>query len=157
MDPKTLICGVGCLLFFFGWLLGRRIDTLEDAFDSLPAAGVAMGALLMSPFFFYYAWQQFGAKARLVQENIPVCEALGQAVGAQGGRMPRRVWRFAARDDAQKIIAYYETATAAAGWKLEKRKNGLRLTREGDSAAIWWEPAGEATQIVIQKPAPPAR
>lgn len=157
LDPKTLIFGVSCLAFFIVWLLGRRIDTLEDALDSLPAAAVAMGALLMSPFFFYYAWQQVGAKARLAQENIPVCAALGHVVGAQGGRPPRRIWRFEAQDDAKNILAYYETAVAASGWKLEKKQNGLLLTKADDSAAIWWEPAGDAEQIVIQKPAPRAR
>lgn len=152
-----LVYGVACLLFFIGWLLGRRVDSLGDAFDSLPAAMVALGALLMSPFFFYYAWQQVGAKARLAHENLPVSPALGHVVGAQGGRAPRGIWRFEALDGAQDILAYYETAAVTSGWKAERRKNGLLLTRAGDSAAIWWEPAGERQQIVIQKPAPKPR
>lgn len=157
LDLKMLIYGGGCLLFFIAWLLGRQVETFEDAFDSLPAAGVAFGALLVSPFFFYYAWQQVGAKTRLAHENLPVCEALGHAVGAQGGRPPRGIWRFEARDDAKNILAYYEAAAATAGWKVERKKNGVLLTRTGDSAAIWWEPAGDAQQIVIQKPAPAVR
>ncbi|SDR76813.1 hypothetical protein [Opitutus sp. GAS368] len=157
LDPKMLIYGVACLGFFATWLLGRQVETLENAFDSLPAALVAFGALLMSPFFFYYAWQQVGAKARLVQEHLPVCEALGHAVGAQGGRPPRGIWRFEARDDVKNILAYYEAVTTTAGWKVERKKNGVLLTKAGDSAAIWWEPAGDGQQIVIQKPAPPVR
>lgn len=153
----VLVCGVGCVLFFAGWLLGGRSDTLEAVFDSLPVAGVAFGALLALPFFFYYAWQQAGAKARLSEASLPVCPALGHAVGAQGGRPPRSVWRFATREDPMSIIVYYESAVAAHGWKPERRKNGLLLTKAGDSAAIWWESSGEERQIVIQKPAPQVR
>jgi hypothetical protein len=157
LDPKTLVFGVSCLAFFCAWLVSRRIDSLEDAFDSLPAAGLALAALLVSPFFFYYAWQQVGAKTRLAQENLPVCPALGHVVGAQGGRPPRGIWRFEALDDPKNILAFYETAAATSGWKFERRKNGLLLAKAGDTAAIWWEPAGDHEVIVIQKPAPRPR
>jgi hypothetical protein len=157
LDPMMLVLGVGSLAFFVAWLLGRGIESTEDAFNSLPAAGLALGALLLSPFFFYYAWQQVGAKARLAREHLPVSPALGHVIGAQGGRPPRGIWRFEAREGAQNILAYYETAAVASGWKSERKKNGLLLTKAGDSAAIWWEPSNEGEQIVIQKPAPKPR
>jgi hypothetical protein len=159
LDPKVLIYGVSCLSFFLLWLLGRQVKSLEDAFDSLPAALVAMGALLMSPVFFYIAWHQIGAKSRLAQEGLPVSAALGHAVGAQGGHAPRGIWRFEALDDARDILAYYESAGSTAGWKLERKKNGLLMSKPGSSMAIWLEKQGDREQIVIQKetssPRPP--
>lgn len=151
LDPTVLLYGVACLGCFVVWLLGRKTETLEDAFDSLPAALVAMGALCASPFFFYLAWHQIGAKSRLQQEQLPVCAALGHAVGAQGGRAPRGIWRFEAREDSGAILAYYEAAAPGAGWKPEKKKNGLLLTRPGRQLAIWAERHGDEGQIVIQK------
>ena len=151
LDPRVLLYGVACLGFFLFWLLGRKNETLEDTFNSLPAALVALGALCASPFFFYMAWHQIGAKSRLQQEQLPVCAALGHAVGAQGGRAPRGIWRFAAHDKPESILAYYETAAAKAGWKLERKKNGLLLNKTGTQLAIWAERHGDEEQIVIQK------
>ena len=151
LNPTVLIYGVTCLGLFVFWLLGRKAESLEDAFNSLPTALVAMGALCAAPFFFYLAWHQIGAKARLQQENLPVCAALGHAVGAQGGRAPRGIWRFAAHNKPETILAYYETAAAKAGWKLERKKNGLLLNKPGTQLAIWAERHGDEEQIVIQK------
>jgi len=151
LDPFVLVVGVTCLGFFVFWLLGRKTETLEDTFNSLPTALVAMGALCATPLFFYMAWHQIGAKARLQQENLPVCAALGHAVGAQGGRAPRGIWRFEALEESGKVLAYYETAAPGAGWKLEKKKNGILLTKPGRQLAIWAEKHGEGEQIVIQK------
>lgn len=151
LNPTVLIYGVTCLGFFVVWLLGRKAESLEDAFNSLPAALVALGALCASPFFFYMAWHQVGAKSRLQQEQLPVCASLGHAVGAQGGRAPRGIWRFEAREESGRIIAYYETAAPGAGWKLEKKKNGILLAKPGRQLAIWAEKHGEGEQIVIQK------
>lgn len=155
LDPTVLIYGVTCLSFFVVWLLGRQVESLEDAFGSLPAALVAMGALLMSPVFFYMAWHQIGAKTRLAQENLPVCESLGHAVGAQGGRPPRSIWRFEVRDDAKNILAYYEAAATTTGWKAERKKNGVLLTKPGLSLAIWAEKSGDKEQVIIQKQTAP--
>jgi hypothetical protein len=151
LDPSVLLLGVTCLGFFVAWLVGRKVESLEGAFDSLPAALVAMGALCMAPVFFYMGWQQFEAKSRLQRENLPVCAALGHAVGAQGGRAPRGIWRFEALDDAQSILAYYGAAAVQSGWKLEKRSNGLRLDKSGAHFAIWAERTGDKEQIIIQK------
>lgn len=151
LDPIVLIIGMTCLGFFVIWLLGRQVESLEDAFDSLPAALVAMGALCAAPVFFYMAWQQFGAKSRLQHENLPVCAALGHAVGAQGGRAPRYIWRFEALDDAANILAYYEIAAVKTGWKMEKKPNGIILDKPGTRLAIWAEKNGAKPQIVIQR------
>jgi hypothetical protein len=153
----VLIFGVSCLGFFVIWLLGRQVESLSDAFDSLPAALVAFGALCASPVFFYIAWHQIGAKVRLAQEHLPVCAAFGHVVGAQGGRAPRGIWRFEALDEAGNILAYYEAAAPAAGWKIEKKKNGLLLSKTGASLALWSEKKGDQEQVIVQKLSPPAR
>lgn len=151
LNTATLFVGATCLGIFIGWLIGRRTDSLSEAFDSLTTALVAFGALLIAPFFFYAAWHQFGAKARLQQEYLPVSPALGHAVGAQGGRAPRYIWRFEVRDESKHILEFYETAAPKAGWKVERKKNGLLLTKPGQNVALWAEPHGSTEQIVIQK------
>ncbi len=156
LNPSVLLYGVCCLVFFFLWLLGRRVETFEDAFDSLPAAGVAFGALLIAPFFFYYGWQQFGAKDRLEKLGLPACPAFGHAVGAQGGREPRAIWRFEAPDDPKPVLAYYQEAATRHGWKIDRRKNGLLLEKDGMQVALWHEPHDGQTQFVIQRIKPKA-
>ena len=156
VDPKVLIFGVTCLAFFLVWLLGRKVESLEDAFDSLPAALVAMGALCAAPVFFYMAWQQVGAKSRLQQEHLPVCAALGHAVGAQGGRAPYGIWRFEALDEPWNILHFYEAAATGDGWKSDRKKNGILLEKAGLRMAIWTERQGDKDQIIFQKN-PPTR
>ena len=151
VNPMTLILGVTCLGAFFGWLVGRRSESLSETFDSLPTAIVAFGALCIAPFFFYGAWHQFGAKARLQSVDLPVCPGFGHAVGAQGGREPRCIWRFEALDDSPHILDFYEAACTKAGWKVERKKNGLLLSKPGLKIALWAEGQGAAEQIVIQK------
>lgn len=155
LDPKVLIYGATCLGCFVVWLLGTQVESMEDAFKSLTGAIVAFGALCATPVFLYIGWHQIGAKVRLAQENLPVCEALGHAVGAQGGRAPRGLWRFEALADAKGILAYYESAAGAAGWKVERKKNGVLLTKPGLSLAIWSEKSGDKEQVIIQKQTAP--
>lgn len=159
VDPKGLAIGVSCLVFFVVWLLGRRVDTLQDAFDRLPAAGLAFAALLVSPFFFYYGWQQYGAKDRLERVGLPVCPAFHHAIGAQGGREPRGIWRFEAPPDPKPVLLFYATAADRLGWKIDRRTNGLMLEKSGVQMAIWTEPHGTEHQVVLQKtlPKPPAK
>ena len=159
VDPKGLLIGICCFASFVIWLLGRRVDTLGDAFDSLPAAGLAFGALLASPFFFYYSWQQYGAKARLMREGLPVSPAFGHAVGAQGGRPPRGIWRFETLDDPKPILAFYEAAATRLGWEMERKKNGVLLEKSGIQLAVWTEPHGGRQHVILQKTAskPPAK
>ncbi len=118
LNPLMPAMGISCLVFFLGWLAGRRVDTLKDAFDSLTGAAVAFGALLISPFFLYASWHQVGAKERLMRENLPVSADLGYAVGAQGGRAPRCVWRFQALADPQTILDSVEVRAGATGWSV---------------------------------------
>ena len=151
LNPTTLILGISCLGIFLGWVLARRSDSLSEAFDSLTTAIVAFGALCMAPFFFYGAWHQFGAKARLQTIDLPLCPAFGHAVGAQGGRAPRYIWRFETTDDSPHILDFYNGACRKAGWKVEGKKNGLLLTKPGLNVALWAEPHGAAEQIIIQK------
>jgi len=113
LNPMTIILGVTCLGAFFGWLVGRRSESLSETFDSLPTALVAFGA--------------------------------------QGGRAPRLIWRFEALDDSPHILEFYETTCTKAGWKVERRKNGLLLSMPGLSVALWSEPHGNAEQIIIPK------
>ena len=147
LNPITLILGVTCLGAFVGWLVGRRNKSLSETFDSLPTAIVAFGALCMAPFFFYGAWHQFGAKARLQSVDLPVSPAFDHAVGAQGGREPRCIWRFEALGDSTHIMEFYETACTKAGWKVERKKNCLLLTKPGPLVRV----ARNAEQIIIQK------
>ncbi len=151
LNPLTLILGVTCLGIFFGWLLGRRSESWSAAFDSLTTALVAFGALCIAPFFFYGAWHQFGAKSRLQTIELPVCPGFGHAVGAQGGRAPRCIWRFEALDDSASILEFYVTACTQAGWKVDRRKNGLLLSKPGFTISLWTEHHGNDEQIVIKK------
>jgi hypothetical protein len=97
------------------------------------------------------SWQQLGAKGRLLQAGLPPCAALGHAVGAQGGRPPRGIWRFEALDTPATIIAYYETTVVQSGWKAEKKKNGILLEKAGRRMAIWTERQGDKDQVIFQR------
>ena len=158
MDSVNLllpVLGVVCLFVFAGWIMTIGNESLSNAYSSLTFGIVACSALLASPVCFYMTWQQYGAKSRLQDEHLPPCNALGHAELAQGGRPPRSVWRFVALDNARDILGYYETECARSGWKVERRKNGLLLTRESTRFAIWSEKSGERETIVFQKDPPP--
>lgn len=157
MDSVNLMlpaAGVFCLLIFAGWILTIGNDSLAQSFATLKVGIVACGALLAAPVCFYMTWQQFGAKARLQAEHIPPCHALGWAEFAQGGRAPRYVWRFVALDESTNIFRYYETECAKSGWKVERRKNGMLLTRDGARFAIWAEKSNDKQNIIFQKNPP---
>ena len=147
----ALFIGITCAGVFVAWLLGRQSESLAGAFDSLPTALVVFGALCAAPFFFYGTWQQYGAKTRLQQENLPVCASLGHAVGAQGGRAPRGIWRFEALDEPERILDFYATVCPKTGWQVVKKKNGLLLSKPGLSFALWTEKQGAEEQIIFQK------
>lgn len=150
VDPWLPLAGLGCLLFFGGWLLGRRAETFQEIFDTFVGAGIAFGALLASPLFFYLTFQQAGAKERLVAARLPVAPDFGLVVGAQGGRAPRNIWRFELTTAPEQLFADYERNAAAAGWKVERRKNGLLLTRDGTAYALWCEAKGDGTEAIIE-------
>jgi len=138
------------VLLFAGWLIGRRVDTLRDALDSLTSAGLAFGALCAAPVFFYLTWQQAGAKDRLIEARLPVSPDFGRVVGAQGGRAPRNVWRFELGGEPADLFAGYERAAREAGWKVERRPNGLLLTRDGAGYGLWCEQHRDGPQAVIE-------
>jgi hypothetical protein len=157
MDSVNLllpVLGIVGLLIFAGWILSMGSESLSEAYRSLTFGIVACGALLASPVMFYMTWQQFGAKSRLAAEYIPPCNALGHAELAQGGRPPRAIWRFVANDDAARILSYYEVECAKSGWKVERRRNDLLLTRDSGRFAIWSEKSGDQETIVFQKDPP---
>jgi hypothetical protein len=156
VDPLMPIIGVTCLGIFIGWLIasGTQAESLSNVYASFKVSIVAFGALLASPVFFYMTWQQFGAKARLQSEHLPPCNVLGHAALAQGGRAPRYTWRFEARDDAAKILQYYETECPKSGWTVERKKNGLLFVRPDAKMEIWSEKSGDKEQIVFHKNPP---
>lgn len=156
LNPSVLVFGVCCFAWFVLWVLGRSVKTFEEAFDSLPAAGTAFAALLITPFFFYYGWQQFGAKSRLEHAGLPACPGFGYAIGAQGGREPRWIWRFEGPKDPKPVLTYYEEIAPRLGWKVDRRKNGMRLEKPGAQIDLWHEAHGDKTEFVFQKTAPKA-
>lgn len=151
LNPFIPLIGFGCLVFFLAWLLVPREDSLLGAYESLTTAILAFATLFAVPMCLYMTWHQVGAKERLLRERLPVHADLGYALGAQGGRAPRFVWKFQARADPQGILKFYETEAQSAGWKTERTKEALLLHGPEATFAARTERHGDEAQIIIQK------
>jgi len=154
LNPIIPVIGFGCLLLFVAWLIVPREYSWFGAYESLTTAGLAFVTLFAVPMCLYMTWHQVGAKERLIRERVPVSEDLGYAIGAQGGRAPRLIWRFEARAKSQTILAFYERQALAAGWKSERTKEALLLHGPDATFAAWTERHGNDAQIIIQKRVP---
>jgi hypothetical protein len=153
IDPEVLIAvpvmlGVLLLLVF-----ALSTETFRKTLDFFPGAMVVFILLLALPFPLYYAWQQAGAEGRLRAAGLPVWPGFAHATGAQGGREPRAVWRFAVGEEsggAEAATSFYRSEATRTGLSFSeisagafelKNEAGVRHRftpeRDGEGGMVW--------------------
>ena len=108
--------------------------------------------ILYAPFLLYSAYHQFGASGRLLDFGLPRPTGAFHVVGAQGGRSPRHIWRYAIPKIDNQTVANYGIEAARANWIASKDKGKpLRLQRNDVAFLVFTEDHGSEMHFIIQR------
>ncbi len=140
------------------------IPLLVAGWASLPSRGLyyqlrfwmcapgAMIIMLCAPIFVYQGYHQFNASARLSEVGLPRPPDALHAMGAQGGRAPRYIWRYAIKNVTDNTVSEYALEARRAGWVATREKGKpLQLQRSNSRYSVFLDDFGNETHLIIQK------